>query len=273
MSTTSTGPPWRGSASSAAVGTRPPPASFGARLSRSRKGLCGLSSRLGCSCPPGLLHVPAASEWRRSCSVLIGLHSVQGPFPWGLFCPAHLPPVALTMMHRTRRSECASFRCSSTGFFAAYLGWDLTTYSIPLLVMVRQPHALRMLPRSLMACKQMLVLFGQTFQNRLWCAWELFTLLAFSHMEQALERIALVPVDVNYPPISKSMDERFPVFHGRNAVVRALPSHLSAAPVVCVCCECSVGHSLQMVMCHDALKVTWMQHSTKTERQSHSCVA
>ena len=148
-------------------------------------------------------------------------------------------------MHRTWRFECASFRCKSTGFFAAYLGWDLTTYSRPLLCMVRQPHALRMLPGSLMACKPMLVLFGQTFQNRLWCAWELFTLLAFSHMEQALERIALVPVDA-YSPISRSMDARFPVFHGRNAVVRALPSHLSAAPVVCVCCECSVGHSLPL---------------------------
>ena len=39
---------------------------------------------------------------------------------------------------------------------------------------------LRMLPVSLMACKHLLVLFGQTYPNRLWCAWELFTLLAFS---------------------------------------------------------------------------------------------
>ena len=116
-----------------------------------------------------------------------------------------------------------------------------------------------------MACKQMLVLFGQTFQNRLWCAWELFTLLAFSNMEQALERIALVPVDVNYSPISKSMDERFLVYHGRNAVVRALPSYLSAAPVVCVCCECSVGHSLLLVACLGASNDTRLQHNGATE--------
>ena len=50
----------------------------------------------------------------------------------------------------------------------------LTTYSIPLLDNMRQPHALRMLPVSLLACKLMLVLFGQTYQNRLWCAWETF---------------------------------------------------------------------------------------------------
>merc|ERR1712232_720383 len=40
----------------------------------------------------------------------------------------------------------------------------------------------------------MLVLCGSTYQSRLWCIWELFTLLAFMPMEDALEHLHLVPL-------------------------------------------------------------------------------
>merc|ERR1712137_503168 len=38
---------------------------------------------------------------------------------------------------------------------------------------------LRVLPINVMQCHKMLVLCGETYARRLWCLWELFTLLAF----------------------------------------------------------------------------------------------
>ena len=38
---------------------------------------------------------------------------------------------------------------------------------------------LRVLPVNVMACRQVLVLGGQTYPTRLWCAWELCVLLSF----------------------------------------------------------------------------------------------
>ena len=40
----------------------------------------------------------------------------------------------------------------------------------------------------------MLVLCGETYVQRLWCAWELFTLFAFQDQQQALAKIMLVPL-------------------------------------------------------------------------------
>lgn len=48
---------------------------------------------------------------------------------------------------------------------------------------------LRSLPINVMACRRVLVLWGPTYAFRLWCVWELFTLLAFTHLERAAERI------------------------------------------------------------------------------------
>ena len=50
---------------------------------------------------------------------------------------------------------------------------------------------LKALPVNVMACNQMLVLCGPTYPRRLWCVWELFTLLSFSTLEHAQERITL----------------------------------------------------------------------------------
>lgn len=51
---------------------------------------------------------------------------------------------------------------------------------------------LRMLPLSLMACREMLVLSGHTYATRLWCAWELCTLFAFSPLAE--NRVNFVPL-------------------------------------------------------------------------------
>ena len=42
---------------------------------------------------------------------------------------------------------------------------------------------LRALPVNVMACDKMLVLCGDTYAHRLWCIWEIFTLLAFTDVK------------------------------------------------------------------------------------------
>ena len=56
-------------------------------------------------------------------------------------------------------------------------------------------EGLKVLPVNVMACKQMLVLCGTTYPERIWCAWELCTMFSFMRIEAALERIVLFPVD------------------------------------------------------------------------------
>jgi len=53
---------------------------------------------------------------------------------------------------------------------------------------------LRALPVNLMACKKMMVLCGNTYACRLWCIWELFTLLAFSEVGLAADCLQLIPL-------------------------------------------------------------------------------
>ena len=48
-----------------------------------------------------------------------------------------------------------------------------------------------------MACNMMLLLCGESYARRLWCIWELFTLLAFTDLDVALERLLLIPVAGN----------------------------------------------------------------------------
>ena len=59
---------------------------------------------------------------------------------------------------------------------------------------------LRVLPVNVMACKQMLVIWGVTYPNRLWCIWELFTLVAFMSLDRAAKCIRLVPLGVSFGP-------------------------------------------------------------------------
>merc|ERR1712190_462216 len=57
--------------------------------------------------------------------------------------------------------------------------------------------SLTVLPVYVMACKRMLVLCGDTYLRRLWCAWELCTLFSFSSDDRVIERIEFVPLDTS----------------------------------------------------------------------------
>jgi len=58
----------------------------------------------------------------------------------------------------------------------------------------RIADGLKVLPVHVMACRQVLVLCGSTYPERLWCIWELCVLCSFAREQQALERIKLVPL-------------------------------------------------------------------------------
>lgn len=53
---------------------------------------------------------------------------------------------------------------------------------------------LQVLPVNVMACNKVMILWGHTYPTRLWCVWEIFTVLAFSSLERAAERLYLVPL-------------------------------------------------------------------------------
>jgi len=73
-------------------------------------------------------------------------------------------------------------------------------------------EGLKVLPVNVMACKQMLVLCGPTYPERLWCAWELCTMFSFMDMEAALKRIVVTtinrtnPVNGQYAPEDPAND-------------------------------------------------------------------
>merc|ERR1711974_80193 len=54
---------------------------------------------------------------------------------------------------------------------------------------------LKALPINVMACSQMLMLHGPSYQHRLWCVWELFSLMAFADFEVAVEKLRIVPTE------------------------------------------------------------------------------
>ena len=56
---------------------------------------------------------------------------------------------------------------------------------------------LRALPVNVMSCNKMMVVLGETYTSRLWCIWELFTLLAFTDLQAALARVQVVPIAGN----------------------------------------------------------------------------
>jgi len=58
----------------------------------------------------------------------------------------------------------------------------------------RISDGLRVLPVNLAACNQVLVACGPTYQRRLWCIWELFTLMAFTDLSVAIEKVVLAPL-------------------------------------------------------------------------------
>lgn len=46
-----------------------------------------------------------------------------------------------------------------------------------------------------MSCKRVLCLLGPSYPTRLWCIWELFTLIAFGSAELAAQRIIMRPLE------------------------------------------------------------------------------
>lgn len=53
---------------------------------------------------------------------------------------------------------------------------------------------LRVLPLTVMSCDHLVMLFTTQYTRRLWCVWELFTILAFFPPEEALDKIVHVPI-------------------------------------------------------------------------------
>ena len=53
---------------------------------------------------------------------------------------------------------------------------------------------LKVLPVNVMACNKMIVLCGESYSRRLWCAWELFTLFSFQGQDMALAKVELIPL-------------------------------------------------------------------------------
>jgi len=56
---------------------------------------------------------------------------------------------------------------------------------------------LKVLSVNVMQCKKMLVLCGHSYPHRLWCVWELCTLMSFTTLEQAMERVELLTLNTN----------------------------------------------------------------------------
>jgi len=54
---------------------------------------------------------------------------------------------------------------------------------------------LKVLPINLMSCAKMVVIAGRTYPRRLWCAWELLTLFAFTDEAHAVERVEVLSLD------------------------------------------------------------------------------
>lgn len=65
---------------------------------------------------------------------------------------------------------------------------------------------LRCLPVNLMACSQVLLACGPSYQYRLWCIWELFTLMAFTTEELVLEKLILQPLASHTSDVEERMD-------------------------------------------------------------------
>ncbi len=54
---------------------------------------------------------------------------------------------------------------------------------------------MKVLPINIAYCDKVLVLFGSSYQYRLWCVWELYTVFAFSKDHaSAMDKIILWPI-------------------------------------------------------------------------------
>ncbi len=53
-------------------------------------------------------------------------------------------------------------------------------------------QSLQVLPINISSCEKFLILWGESYINRLWCVWELYTLFAFCRPEVAMERLEVI---------------------------------------------------------------------------------
>eukprot|EP00746_Dinoflagellata_sp_MGD_P050027 gnl/MRDRNA2_/MRDRNA2_224780_c0_seq1.p1 gnl/MRDRNA2_/MRDRNA2_224780_c0~~gnl/MRDRNA2_/MRDRNA2_224780_c0_seq1.p1 ORF type:complete len:522 (-),score=52.62 gnl/MRDRNA2_/MRDRNA2_224780_c0_seq1:40-1575(-) len=82
----------------------------------------------------------------------------------------------------------------------------------------RIADGLRMLPINIIACAKMLVLCGETYPRRLWCAWELCTLFSLMPDKLAAQRIKFVLLQDEQNPLpSESLERKVASFDYRNA--------------------------------------------------------
>ena len=59
----------------------------------------------------------------------------------------------------------------------------------------------------------MLILAGRTYSDRLWCVWEIFTLLSFTSTDQAIKRLKLFSLQAE----DGNVMEKLKYFHVDNA--------------------------------------------------------
>lgn len=63
---------------------------------------------------------------------------------------------------------------------------------------------LKVLPINIMSCEVMLVLFGNTYINRLWCIWELYTFFCFRNFDHAVNHIIVLPITIDNNTINET---------------------------------------------------------------------
>ena len=59
----------------------------------------------------------------------------------------------------------------------------------------RLSDSLKALPINVMACRKVLILCGKSYCTRLWCIWEIFTVLSFTDFSEAYKKLEILPID------------------------------------------------------------------------------
>jgi len=93
-------------------------------------------------------------------------------------------------------------------------------------------RSLQVLPVNIQQCKQLLLVLGHTYFERIWCVWELYTLFSFCREDLAVERIEILPLDpdLNVIDMLESFDiEKSHCFNpNEEAKLRRIISHVGS---------------------------------------------
>eukprot|EP00448_Togula_jolla_P015226 CAMPEP_0170572334 /NCGR_PEP_ID=MMETSP0224-20130122/2160_1 /TAXON_ID=285029 /ORGANISM="Togula jolla, Strain CCCM 725" /LENGTH=630 /DNA_ID=CAMNT_0010894815 /DNA_START=45 /DNA_END=1934 /DNA_ORIENTATION=- len=79
-------------------------------------------------------------------------------------------------------------------FYRAHGRYPTFWYDLACLDPAATSDALCKLPIAVMSCNRFLVLLSPSYQYRLWCIWEIFTLFAFSPVDLALSKVVVIPL-------------------------------------------------------------------------------